>query len=56
MKRIVIDADDRIVEALQRLCSALVVDRVPGAASYDMDDLSKFFDGNEKEVAWQVIN
>ena len=56
MKRIVIDADDRIVEALQRLCSALVVGTVSGAASYDMEDLSKLFDGKEKEVAWQVIN
>lgn len=56
MKRIIIDADDRIVEALQRLCSALVADRVSEATSFDMGALAQLFDGKEKEIAWQVID
>lgn len=61
MKRIVIDADDRIIEALGNLCAAFVFDGVPGTADllrrYDaLDTIEELFDGEEKEVAWEVID
>lgn len=61
MKRIVIDADDRIVEVLSNLCRAFVIDGVSrdGDSSVQndaVDDIVELFDGDEKEVAWQVID
>ena len=61
MKRIIIDADDRIIEALEDLCFALVIDSAPGNmdSSKRQDALTlvnKLFDGNEKEVSWQVLD
>lgn len=61
MKRIVIDADDRIIEALGDLCAALVFDSVPGngdlSKRYDaFGAVDELFDGNEREVAWKVID
>lgn len=61
MKRIVIDADDRIVEALGDLCAAFVCDGVPGTADLfrryaALDTVEELFDGEEKEVAWVVTD
>lgn len=55
MKRIIIDAEDWIIDVLQGLCEDLAIDRVYALTPRHWDDLEGLFNGDEKEISWEVV-